>query len=155
MAILEKRADREDWVRWAIAFMVRGLWLDPEITVHGPHERGERMWGDAWATVDATAANVECRFFAKARRNEHDPFRIHITACEDGEAFPLVKTSALTLKARRYLRALKRTKKAAPGTASSHAHVVVAYRCGSRRSNISLRPTACEYGFLAFNQVNG
>jgi hypothetical protein len=38
MADLDKHLNREDWLRWAIEFMRRGLWLDQEITVHGPHD---------------------------------------------------------------------------------------------------------------------
>jgi hypothetical protein len=72
------------------------------------------MWGNAYAAVDNTGEEVPCVFTAKARRSKYDPVRIRIFLGEEGdpdpEAVPRLKTSALTPKARRYLRALERTK---------------------------------------------
>jgi hypothetical protein len=57
MAALEKydrEGTRREWVRWAIEFMRRGLWLGDVITVHGPHGP-EGMWGEADATEDVSS----------------------------------------------------------------------------------------------------
>jgi hypothetical protein len=47
MADLNKRDDREDWLKWAIEFMKRGLWAGDYITVHGPHSPADYMWDEA------------------------------------------------------------------------------------------------------------
>lgn len=105
--------DSESWVRWAIAFMQRGLFLDDEVNVHGPHDASGTMWGDAWAKLDSTGEQAPFVFFAKARR-KYDPGDIRIFMCEVGdvvdesEAFPLVEPSQLTPKAQRSLLALER-----------------------------------------------
>ena len=53
MATLDKHTDRRDWLKWAIEFMRRGLWLDDEITVHGTHAPpANYIWGEATARID-------------------------------------------------------------------------------------------------------
>ena len=115
MATLYKNEpeDREDWVRWAIAFVQRGLWLDDEVNVHGPHDASGHMWGDTWAKLDSTGEQAPFDFFAKGRR-KYDPGDIRIYRGEVGEAvdeseeFPLVEISQLTPNAQRNLRELER-----------------------------------------------
>jgi len=114
MAILEKHIDREDWLRWAIAFMQLGLWLDVEFEVHGPHYPSGRMWGKVLARVDSTGENVPCVFLAKAHRSKYDPVDIRVFMGDVNEPvetdrFPLVKASQLTPRARRWLRGAQRT----------------------------------------------
>ena len=116
MATLYKNEpeDSESWVRWAIAFMQRGLWLDDEVNVHGPHDASGHMWGDTWAKLDSTGEQAPFVFFAKGRR-KYDPGDIRIYKGEVGEAadeseeFTPVETSRLTPKARRHLLTLERT----------------------------------------------
>ena len=55
MADLNKRDDREAWLKWAIEFRKRGLWASDYITVHGPHSPADHMWGEADATCEAYA----------------------------------------------------------------------------------------------------
>lgn len=116
MATLYKNEpeDSESWVGWAIAFMQRGLWLDDEVNVHGPHDASGHIWGDTWAKLDSTGEEAPFVFFAKGRRKD-DPGDIRIYKGEVGEAvdeseeFTLVGISELTPKAQRNLRALERT----------------------------------------------
>ncbi len=72
MAELDKHLDRESWLTWAIEFMRRGLWLDQEITVHGPHDSTRVMWGSAAARIDGQECG--CRFRAYANRNKLSAF---------------------------------------------------------------------------------
>jgi hypothetical protein len=116
MAILEKRADREAWLRWAIALMWRGLWLDVKLEIHAPHDRSKRVWrGSAWATVASTGENVPCVFFAKARRSKYDLVDIRVymgelgTPLEETDRCPVAKVSQLSPRARRWLRAAQST----------------------------------------------
>ncbi len=102
MAELHKQHDRADWLTWAIEFMRRGLWLDEEITVHGPHDSTNRMWGDATARIDGKEWGPDCSFQAVANR-------IYIWNADDkDERFPVLKASELTPKAQRWLRIARR-----------------------------------------------
>jgi hypothetical protein len=109
MANLHKRDDREDWLTWAIEFMRRGLWLDRYITVHGPHDASGAMWGDATAQVDGQEYWPECRFSAVAKRSKYRPAWIRIWADEADMRFQVRKTSELTPKALRWMRAAEST----------------------------------------------
>jgi len=114
MAILEKYIDREDWLRWAIAFMQLGLWLDVELEVQGPHYPSGLMWGKVLARMDSTGENVLCIFLAKAHRSKYDPVGIRVFKGDVNEPvetdrFPLVEPSQLTPRARRWLRGAQRT----------------------------------------------
>lgn len=114
MAYLDKRKDREDWLHWAIEFARRGLWADTLITVHGPHDPTNAMWGDAEARTHGGEANesFECDFVAVANGSKYRPVRVRIWNHEDHEErFPLVKPSQLTPQARRWLRVARRTLK--------------------------------------------
>ncbi len=112
MADLEKHGDRESWLTWAIEFMRRGLWLDQVITVHGPHDSTNRMWGNATARIDGQEWGPECSFLAIAKRSKYRPMRIRIWDADDKEErFPLLKVSVLTPKAQRWLRVARRTLK--------------------------------------------
>jgi hypothetical protein len=117
MAIILKRDDREDWLRWAIAFMHRGLWLEAQFEVHGPHDRTGHMWGDGFATWDDTGEPISCVFFAKARRSKYDPVNIRVYIAEVGEPVTrsdlarVVKISQLSSKAQRWLRGAEHTQR--------------------------------------------
>ena len=48
MDVLNKRDDRESWLKWPIEFMRHGLWVVVEIEVHGPHGlHADLLWGEA------------------------------------------------------------------------------------------------------------
>jgi hypothetical protein len=115
MAELDKRRDRESWLTWAIEFMRRGLWLDQEITVHGPHDSSNRMWGDAGARLDGQEWGPNCSFRALANHSKYRPVRICIWNQDDKEQhFPVLKASELTPKARKWLGVARRTKAQLP-----------------------------------------
>lgn len=110
MAQLDKRDDRESWLTWALEFMRRGLWLDEEITVHGPHDSTNSMWGNATARVDGQEWGPDCSFLAVAKRSKYRPARMRIWNTDDKEErFPLLKVSEITPKAQKWLRAARRT----------------------------------------------
>ena len=110
MADLEKRHDRESWLTWAIEFMRRGLWLGQEITVHGPHDSTNAMWGDACARIDGEDGGPNCVFRAFANNSKYRPVRVCIWNAEDkDQLFPVLKASELTPKARKWLRVARRT----------------------------------------------
>src|SRR5260370_30610860 len=99
MAELDKRTDHESWLTWAIEFMRRGLWLDQEITVHGPHDSTNVMWGKASACIDGQGC--DCCFHAYANHSKYRPFRIRIWDEDDkDERFPVLKKSELMPKDR-------------------------------------------------------
>lgn len=108
MADLEKHQDREDWLRWAVEFMTRGLWADDLITVHGPHTPpADCMWGNAEAWIDGADMGAICVFTTpRAIRGRHDVQGVRISS-DSGERFPILKASELTPKARRWLRAAR------------------------------------------------
>ena len=96
MAELHKRDDRRDWIRWAVEFMRRGLWLDESITVHGPHAPYDYMWGEADATVDDDGPSVEVTFATGRKiRGLRDLRGLRIVSNECGEktTYPVVKES--------------------------------------------------------------
>src|SRR5262249_24532310 len=130
MADLHKRVDREDWLTWAIEFMRRGLWLDEEITVHGPHDASCVMWGDALAFTDGDQYGVECSFRASGKRNKYRPTRIRICD-EEHQPFTVRRVSDLTPKAQRWLRAAKSTKRKL--TAAKNRAARIALERNSRR----------------------
>ncbi len=43
----DKNDDRESWVRIAIQFARRGILVRGSITIHGPHDSTNNMWGEA------------------------------------------------------------------------------------------------------------
>jgi len=97
-----------------VTFMERGLWLDVEIEVHGPHDASGQMWGNAWARVNGTGDKVSCVFFAKARRNKYDPVNIRIyegeenRPVEETDRFTLRRASRLTPQALHWLHGARR-----------------------------------------------
>lgn len=111
MAELRKREDREDWIRWAIELMRRGLWLGPEITVHGPHEPpSDYMWGEAEASIDGEKDSLGlCVFSTTRQARKYHPSHVKITdsACPE-VIFPLKKESELKANARRWLKVARR-----------------------------------------------
>lgn len=112
MADLNKHEDKKDWLTWAIEFMRRGLWLDEEITVHGPHDSSNAMWGSAFARKDGHEWWPECSFRADAKHGMYRPIGIRIWITdEESCTFPLLKTSELTPKAQKWLRTSRRTLK--------------------------------------------
>jgi len=116
MANLHKWQDREDWLRWAIEFMRRGLWLADEITVHGPHDGSSRMWGDAEGWIDGDDHCAEYKFQAIASRNKYGrpnkyrPKQIRVWDADDKQTkFTVLKISELSPKAQRWFRVARRT----------------------------------------------
>jgi|SRR5215469_247863 len=113
MAILNKLYDREDWLRWAIAFMKHGLWLNAEFEVHEPNNNGDSIWGNAFAKADSTGHDFPCVFFAETRNIMYDPVKIRVYAgeknrpAEEIDRFPLVGAYQLTFEARIWLRGAK------------------------------------------------
>ena len=109
--------ERESWLTWAIEFMRRGLWPDEEITVHGPHDSSHAMWGSAEAELDCNRnCRINCCFsgFATARfrYSKYRPQRIRIwNESDENEHFPILRTSELTPRARKWLSAAERTLK--------------------------------------------
>jgi hypothetical protein len=117
MADLHKYDDRESWTDWAIEFMRRGLWLDDNITVHGPHNApADRMWGEAEASLDGIRCGYELYFCTASKsRGIHDFRGLRIVErnvpARDRTRFPVMKVSELTPKARRWLKAARRLQK--------------------------------------------
>jgi len=109
-------ARREDWIRWAMQFMRRGLWLGDSIEVHGPHDSSGQMWGDAEAWTDDAASSrwahrnyVSCVFSASGTKSTHRLTNILVRSEPDrDDCFPVLKASELTPKARRWMRAAGR-----------------------------------------------
>jgi hypothetical protein len=104
MADLDKHSDREDWIRWAVEFMRRGIWPEETITVHGPHSPpANLMWGQMGDYEFATPHNTPM----------HDPRGVRVWlvvgSSWDKEACPLLPQSELDTKQRRWLRAARRT----------------------------------------------
>ncbi len=105
MADLNKRDEREDWLKWAIEFMKRGLWAGDYITVHGPHGPADYMWGDADATWDGLGYSLRCEFqTARGIHSIHDVRGVRIVNGDERSVrFPLQRTSDLTPKAQTWL----------------------------------------------------
>ena len=61
MAELEKHGNRKDWLRWAIEFLRRGIWIGEVITVHGPHPSAPYMWGEVDGWVDWFPPTVDTK----------------------------------------------------------------------------------------------
>jgi len=118
MADLDKRDDREDWLKWAIEFMRRGLWAGDTIVVHGPHSPVDYMWGEAEARVDGGRSRIDGGPYwsqfefrtASGIRGIHDVRGVRVKDAADGTPFPVLKLSELTPKAQRWLRMARRTK---------------------------------------------
>jgi len=111
MAELGKHENRESWILWAIEFMRRGLWLGPEITVHGPHEPPDNfMWGEAEASIDGEVDSLGlCVFRTSQQARKYHPSHVEIRDSDSPEIiFPLKKESELTPNARRWLKVARR-----------------------------------------------
>lgn len=107
MADLDKARDRESWLTWAIEFMRRGLWLGPEITVHGPHEPPRNyMWGEAEASIDGAKDSLgPVVFRTTCQAHKYHPAHVRIWTADDrDEHFPVLNASELTPRAKRWLR---------------------------------------------------
>jgi len=94
--------------------MRHGLWLDEEITVHGPHEPPRNhMWGEAAARIDGQGklGAVFCSFRTTRQvRGNYDVRHVRIVNAEDkDESFPVLKISQLTPKARKWFKIARRT----------------------------------------------
>jgi len=103
--------DRESWIRWAIEFMRRGIWPDDTITVHGPHDAINGMWGEAEGSFDPLNESCGVRtFHFQTARNvrKYHPRGVRIMD-EDDNQYPILKISELSPNARRWLRAARRT----------------------------------------------
>ena len=111
MAELEKHREREDWLRWAIEFMRRGLWLDNQIIVHGPHSPYNFVWGEADAQLDGENRFVNVKFRTSSNiRNKYDVRGVRIWENDkDRNAFAVMKNSELTSKARHWLKTASKT----------------------------------------------
>jgi hypothetical protein len=117
MADLNRHDDRESWTDWAIEFMRRGLWLDDNITVHGPHNApADRMWGEGEASLDGIRCGYEVYFCTASKSGGIHDFRglriVERNVPARGRIrFPLMKLSELTPKAQRWLKAAQRLRK--------------------------------------------
>lgn len=102
MALLDKRHDREDWLKWAIEFARRDIWPDETITVHGPHPGADFMWGE----MDHCTFRTRCGI-----RGIHDVRGVLIRKQIYGEsvAHPIVPLRDLAPNLKRWLRAAQRT----------------------------------------------
>ena len=111
MADLNKRDDREDWLKWAIEFMKRGLWAGDYIAVYGPHSPADFMWGEADATWDGPGYSLRCEFqTARGMHSIHDVRGVRIVNGDERSVhFPLQRVSDLTPKAQKWLRKAKHT----------------------------------------------
>ena len=110
MAIINKHEDRESWIRWAIEFLRRGLWVDDSIELHGPHQSpADCMWGKADAQWDGSEECYEVSFqTAKEIKNRYDLRGVRIEQLDSSHGervqFPLMPMKSLTPKAKRWLR---------------------------------------------------
>jgi hypothetical protein len=111
MAELDKHGEREDWLRWAIEFMRRGLWLDSTIIVHGPHSPYSFVWSEADAQLDGENHFVGVKFRTSSNiRNKYDVRVVRIWENDrDRQTFAIMKKSALTPKARHWLETATKT----------------------------------------------
>lgn len=111
MAELEKHREREEWLRWAIEFMRRGLWLDNTIIVHGPHSPHSFVWGEADAQLDSERDFPHVKFRTSSNiRNKFDVCGMRVWEDDQArQAFVVMKKSELTPKARRWLETATRT----------------------------------------------
>ena len=101
MADLNKRDNREDWLKWAIEFMKRGLWAGDYITVHGPHGPADYMWGEADAAWHGIGYSLRCEFqTARGIHSIHDVRGVRIVNGDERSVrFPPQRVSGLTPKA--------------------------------------------------------
>jgi hypothetical protein len=101
--------------------MRRGLWLGEYITVHGPHDApADRFWGEAEASLERDGDLFDVHFYSDRKiRNIYDVRNVRIfdgsaserRNTEDRAAFPILKPSELTPKARRWLKTAQHLKK--------------------------------------------
>ncbi len=134
MAELEKHDNRKDWLRWAIEFLRRGIWVGEIVTVHGPHPGASYMWGevDGWVdwfppTVDTKAqiSNGWMSFAfrtASGIRSIYDIRGVRVWA-DGGENFPLLRESELSQRARRWLLVAVPLSKSLAAVAINEGHI--------------------------------
>jgi hypothetical protein len=110
MADLDKQTDRLDWRRWAIELLRRGIWAGDTITVHGPHSPYDYMWGETEGETDEISGSGFCRTFsfrtASGIRGIYDVRGVTVRD-DEGERYPVLPASELTVKARRWLLSAK------------------------------------------------
>jgi hypothetical protein len=109
MADLDKRDAREDWLKWAIEFMKRGLWAGDYIAVYGPHSPADYIRGEADAASDGLGYSLRCEFHtARGIHSIHDVRGVRIVNGDQRSLrFPLQRVSDLTPNAQKWLRKAK------------------------------------------------
>ena len=100
VADLDKRENREDWIKWAIEFVSRGIEPEDVITVHGPHSPADYMWGEMGPYEFRTASGI---------RGIHDVRGVRVINTYSRQPCPLIPKSELSPKERRWLRTARRT----------------------------------------------
>jgi hypothetical protein len=115
MAFLDKHGNREDWLKWAIEFMRRGLWVGEAVEVHGPHgPNADLMWGEAEASEEGGDESTFEVSFTTVRgiTGIHDVRGVRIQVKEPfagiPERFPLRPEATLSRNARRWLKVARR-----------------------------------------------
>jgi hypothetical protein len=93
---------REDWIRWAMEFVKRGIEPEDCITVHGPHAPNDYMWGEMGEYEFRT-----CR----GTRGIHDVrgLRIRESVFSETVTCPILPIRELDHKRQRWLQAAERT----------------------------------------------
>ena len=107
MAVLDKRRDREAWLKWAIEFARRGIWPSDGITVHGPHgPHAPYMWGDNEGFLDEPDFPLLDVYYRTASgiRGIHDVRGVVIRDQETKNAYPVLPLKNLSPKLRRWLK---------------------------------------------------
>ena len=105
MAILNREND--SWLTWAIELMKRGLKPnDDEITVHGPHEGADYMWGEAECdTLEGGCYNV--KFRTAHTNSKWDVRGVRVWSKHYNEPFPILKTKEIPPSWRQEIKSLK------------------------------------------------
>lgn len=104
-------ATEQEWNRWAIEFLRRGLWLGEYITVHGPHSPADYMWGEAEVSRDGNGWGVEAKFTTgRGSRGFYDLRGLRIFEGQGRErtTYPILSHTRLTPKARQWIKAARR-----------------------------------------------
>ena len=122
MAYLEKHGNREDWVKWAREFVRRGLRPGREITIHGPHQYPcDYHWGEVLCQREGDPSHIWMEVKFQSRR----PCRKYVVrnvvvwieyedvlGRPEKEILPILKSSALSSRARQWIRVAGRVLKA-------------------------------------------
>ena len=107
MAILER--EDEGWIVWAIELMRRGLKPIDDITVHGPHDCADFMWGEAecdWYGSNS-GFTYDVKFRTAYTHSIWDVRGVRVQSKDDRESFPILKEKDMPSDWRKELESLK------------------------------------------------